>query len=167
MSPGETVEAGIIVSVLLSFVEQLMTTGHLAGTQLSPTKALRSSDRASFDSDATAERAPSRESTESAALLAEPSGSGEGRLSGDSDSELTARPTIGEHGTHGMTEDERDQVRILVRRMKTQIWAGTLAGLAVATAIGAAFIVIVRVSCQAGTYRMFSPRFWSLVQGRR
>ena len=66
-----------------------------------------------------------------------------------------------------MTEDERDQVRILVRRMKTQIWAGTLAGLAVATAIGAAFIVIVRVSRHAGGYPMFSPLTPVMAEDRR
>ena len=54
-------------------------------------------------------------------------------------SDITARPAGRVEGS----EAERDEVRLLVRRMKMQIWAGTLAGLGLATAIGAAFIVIV------------------------
>lgn len=99
---GETVEAGIIVSVLLSFVDQLMTSAGPAGSsvpQASP------SDR------------------ESTALL-QP-------ISGDVQIE-------GEDG-----HEERQHRVAIARRMKFQIWAGTLSGLAVSIAIGAAFIAIV------------------------
>jgi hypothetical protein len=39
--------------------------------------------------------------------------------------------------------DHQQNVAAVVRRMKFQIWAGALSGLAIATAIGAAFIAIV------------------------
>lgn len=129
-----------------------MTTGHLAGSQFKSNAT--SQERISIESYDATERAPSRESTESAALLAESSGSG--RLSGESDDDTTVRAVE----RSDVSEDERDQVRVLVRRMKMQIWAGTLAGLAVATAIGATFIVIVRIHhllCQP--YGLEMPRY--------
>ncbi|KAL1413070.1 high-affinity iron permease [Vanrija albida] len=78
----ETIEAAIIVSVLLSFVEQLMTSGRLSPNE---------TDEHAF---------------------------------GDHDQEHNA------------------QVKTLIKRMRWQIWAGTLTGLAIALVIGAAFIAV-------------------------
>ena len=98
---GETVEAAIIVSVLLSFVEQLMTTGRLDSSTASPHHA------------------------ESSTLIDGP----------------LAQSTLQE-------KDEQAQLRIkaLLKRMRIQIWAGTIAGFIVALSIGGAFIAVVRVS---------------------
>lgn len=43
------------------------------------------------------------------------------------------------------TLDSEEKMRLagVIRRMKLQIWAGTISGLIIATAIGAAFIAIV------------------------
>ncbi|TXT15962.1 hypothetical protein VHUM_00465 [Vanrija humicola] len=78
----ETIEAAIIVSVLLSFVEQLMTTGRLSPNE---------TDEHAF---------------------------------GDHDQEHNA------------------QVKTLIKRMRWQIWAGTLTGLLISLIIGAAFIAV-------------------------
>jgi high-affinity iron transporter len=93
LTPGETIEAAIIVSVLLSFVEQLMLTGHLS-------KSTRNTD------------SPNGSSQHEAA-------------STDQDmADLDNRNTI-------------------IKRMRIQIWAGTIAGFLVALCIGAAFIAVV------------------------
>lgn len=88
----ETVEAGIIISVLLSFVEQLMTTGKAVGT------------------DSTSSQLDSHH------VLENDQSSGE--------------------------NSKVEQTRKLVRRMRWQIWAGTIAGFIIALAIGAAFIAV-------------------------
>jgi high-affinity iron transporter len=98
------VEAAIIISVLLSFVQQLMTTG----------KASESETSTLFD----APRAP---------------GDGEDLAHPD------ARYVL-EDPTNG---EQRARTRKLLRRMRIQIWAGTLAGFIIALAIGAAFIAVV------------------------
>jgi high-affinity iron transporter len=87
---GETIEAAIIVGVLLSFVEQLMTTG----------------------------RRSQRNQVEESTL-----------------------PAL----QHGVSLDEADRksTEKLLRRMRIQIWAGTLAGFFLALCIGAAFIAVV------------------------
>jgi high-affinity iron transporter len=87
---GETIEAAIIVGVLLSFVEQLMTTG---------------------------------------------------RRSQPTDSQESTQADL----QHGATVDEEERKRIakLLKRMRLQIWAGTLAGFFLALCIGAAFIAVV------------------------
>ena len=97
---GETVEAAIIVSVLLSFVEQLMLTG-----RLSP-DAMR----------------PSREHGETSTLLDSPAG-----------------PAVVPE-----KEEAEQRIKRLIKRMRIQIWAGTLSGLLVSLALGAAFIAVVR-----------------------
>lgn len=79
-STGETIEAAIIVSVLLSFVEQLMTTG-----RLSPRESATG-----FDNDA----------------------------------------------------NHNARVKNIVKRMRIQIWAGTITGFFIALCIGAAFIAV-------------------------
>ncbi|WVR04857.1 hypothetical protein IAU60_001869 [Kwoniella sp. DSM 27419] len=80
----ETIEAGIIVSVLLSFVEQLMLTGKLAGEENDSTSTV----------------------------------------------DGTSNPA------------NLDRRRKLIRRMRIQIWAGTITGFLMALAIGAAFIAV-------------------------
>ncbi|ORY28144.1 iron permease FTR1/Fip1/EfeU [Naematelia encephala] len=87
----ETIEAAIIVSVLLSFVEQLMTTGRL------------SVDDATQEDTSTA-----LDTTDSNAQL----------------------------------DEKRTRTAQLIRRMRIQIWAGTIAGFIIALAIGAAFIAV-------------------------
>ncbi|OCF33775.1 high-affinity iron permease CaFTR1 [Kwoniella heveanensis CBS 569] len=89
----ETIEAGIIISVLLSFVEQLMLTGKLASEDNSTT---------SLD---------------------------------NPDAIASGNPA------HGTPED-LEKRRKLIRRMRIQIWAGTIAGFVLALAIGAAFIAV-------------------------
>ena len=98
--PGETIEAAIIVSVLLSFVEQLMVTGRFSG----------------FDT--------SVRHSESNRL-------------------------VGADSTNATTTQENDgakqqRIRALIKRMRLQIWAGTICGFVVALAIGGAFIAVVR-----------------------
>lgn len=90
---GETIEAAIIVGVLLSFVEQLMTTG---------------------------------------------------RRSQPTDSQESTQVDL----QHGATIDEEERKRTakLLKRMRIQIWAGTLAGFFLALCIGAAFIAVVSPS---------------------
>ncbi|WVQ98338.1 hypothetical protein IAU59_005461 [Kwoniella sp. CBS 9459] len=83
----ETIEAGIIISVLLSFVEQLMLTGKLASEDNSTT---------SVDNPAAANGSP----------------------------------------------EDLEKRRKLIRRMRIQIWAGTISGFLLALAIGAAFIAV-------------------------
>ena len=89
---GETIEAAIIVGVLLSFVEQLMTTG---------------------------------------------------RRSQPIDSQESTQADL-QHGAT-LDEEERKRTAKLLKRMRLQIWAGTLAGFFLALCIGAAFIAV--VSC--------------------
>lgn len=109
LGPGETVEAAIIVSVLLSFVEQLMTTGRLSSAQASSS-------------------VPSLHNFEDSTLL-EPAPAGTGGAD--------AQPTT--------EQDDASAKRVakLIKRMRWQIWAGTISGFVVALAIGAAFIAIV------------------------
>lgn len=80
--PGETVEAAIIVSVLLSFTEQLMQTGRLAP------------------------------------------------------GERVDEAVGPEDGVHNL------RVKKIIKRMRVQIWAGTLTGFFIALCIGAAFIAV-------------------------
>ena len=87
---GETIEAAIIVSVLLSFVEQLMITGNIA--------APRPADS----------------------------------------------PAASSNGENVASEkDDLDTRKTIIRRMRIQIWAGTLSGFFIALCIGAAFIAVV------------------------
>ncbi|ODN78052.1 hypothetical protein L202_05133 [Cryptococcus amylolentus CBS 6039] len=91
----ETIEAAIIVSVLLSFVEQLMLTGNLSANDMNK-------------------------------------------------NEITA-PSDGEAETDGSISsgvDDKERRAKLVKRMRIQIWAGTLLGLFIALCIGAAFIAV-------------------------
>lgn len=101
---GETIEAAIIVSVLLSFVEQLMTSGKITSSTTTTTNGRTSS--------------PS-----------------------DSSNDGVASPSNG-----SVTKEESDLAiqKTLIKRMRIQIWAGTLAGFFVALCIGAAFIAVVR-----------------------
>jgi high-affinity iron transporter len=89
------IEAAIIVSVLLSFVEQLMTSGRITSS--------------------------ARDNSLS------PSGSG----------------TNSVDDSPGETDDLKTR-QVLIKRMRTQIWAGALIGFAIALCIGAAFIAVVR-----------------------
>jgi high-affinity iron transporter len=110
---GETVEAAIIVSVLLSFVEQLMTTGRLA-TATDTNSNHGNADITDGDRD--------REYNETNPLL--------------------QRDVRAETGPlEGVEAEER--MKRLISRMKIQIWAGMGSGLLIATGIGAAFIAIV------------------------
>ena len=93
-SVGETIEAAVIVSVLLSFVEQIMATGKL-DSSAPPTATSTTTGLTSF-----------------------------------SNGEAEA-------------EDETKRRKNLVKRMRIQIWAGTLTGFGIALAIGAAFIAVV------------------------
>jgi high-affinity iron transporter len=65
-------------------------------------------------------------------------------------------PSTQRHETHSLLEgqdpniraqekDEENRVRIakLIKRMRIQIWAGTIGGFIIALAIGAAFIAVV------------------------
>ncbi|WWD00894.1 hypothetical protein V866_007832 [Kwoniella sp. B9012] len=88
----ETIEAAIIVSVLLSFVEQLMLTGKLGSSETS------------------IDNADNTQGQEQ-----------ENAHSGD---------------------DHLERRRKLIRRMRIQIWAGTIVGFLLALAIGAAFIAV-------------------------
>ncbi|ORX37335.1 iron permease FTR1/Fip1/EfeU [Kockovaella imperatae] len=81
----ETIEAAIIVSVLLSFVEQLMRTGRLDGSSPSPSST----------------------------------GSGSAE-----------------------SLDDIKRTQKLIKRMRIQIWAGTLTGFFIALSIGAGFIAV-------------------------
>ena len=92
LTPGETIEAAIIVSVLLSFVEQLMLTGHI-------TESTRNTDS--------------------------PNGSSQHEASPDQE------------------QADLDNRKTIIKRMRIQIWAGTIAGFLVAVCIGAAFIAVV------------------------
>jgi high-affinity iron transporter len=83
------IEAAIIISVLLSFVEQLMTSG-----RLSPNERV----------------------------------------------DQAVGPGDGEHN---------EKVKKILKRMRIQIWAGTLVGFFISLCIGAAFIAV--VSCSAPT----------------
>jgi high-affinity iron transporter len=117
-STGETVEAAIIVSVLLSFVEQLMTTGRLA-TATDANSNHGNADITDGDRD--------REYNETNPLLRR-------------DVRVETGPL------EGVEAEER--MKRLISRMKIQIWAGMGSGLLIATGIGAAFIAIVRSPLQ-------------------
>lgn len=47
------------------------------------------------------------------------------------------------NSTPGEREDAQKRLKQLIRRMRIQIWAGTIAGFIIALAIGAAFIAVV------------------------
>jgi high-affinity iron transporter len=73
----------------------------------------------------------------------------------DTDSTLTSQLD-----SHHVLEDDQtntrdvsrvEQTHKLVRRMRWQIWAGTIAGFIIALAIGAAFIAVV---CSASLFSM-------------
>lgn len=51
-----------------------------------------------------------------------------------------------EHPEESNTQNEV-RVNQIIRRMRIHIWTGTLIGFAIALAIGAAFIAVVRVYC--------------------
>ncbi|GFZ45102.1 Plasma membrane iron permease [Saitozyma sp. JCM 24511] len=122
----ETVEAAIIVSVLLSFVEQLMLTGRLSSS-----------------------RVPSKHAGETNTLLEDSRGP-------DSHAEASASPSASDSAqqdssrglglgreVESTNDDETSKrVRKLVRRMRIQIWAGTISGFIIALSIGAAFIAV-------------------------
>ncbi|KAK4685498.1 high-affinity iron transporter, partial [Tremellales sp. Uapishka_1] len=95
----ETVEAAIIVSVLLSFVEQLMTTGRIT----------------------TAESSSSDEKTVV-----------DGRVTSEAD----VTPKLEDDG------ETKRRTQRLIKRMRIQIWAGTLSGFIIALSLGAAFIAV-------------------------
>lgn len=116
-------EAAIIVSVLLSFVEQLMLTGKVSHTSNSP-----NGDR-EVDSDQSFIRQSheSTEYTETNPLLRQ----------------TTTAEVSGQSHADGLDQEER--TRRLIARMKIQVWAGTGVGLLIATAIGAAFIAVVSI----------------------
>ncbi|KAJ9114381.1 hypothetical protein QFC20_001524 [Naganishia adeliensis] len=88
----ETIEAAIIISVLLSFVEQLMTSG-----RLTPARTVE-----------------------------------------DKDGDTTAQSTVTDDADVGGA----DKLKRIIRRMRIQIWAGTLVGFLVSLCIGAAFIAV-------------------------
>jgi len=64
-----------------------------------------------------------------------------GRKSSPTDSHASALPDL----QNGATVDEEEKKRTakLLRRMRLQIWAGTLTGFFLALCIGAAFIAVV------------------------
>lgn len=75
----------------------------------------------------------------------------------DTDSTLTSQLD-----SHHVLEDDQtnnrdvnrvEQTRKLVRRMRWQIWAGTIAGFIIALAIGAAFIAVVRLASLSTTHQ--------------
>lgn len=103
-------EAAIIVSVLLSFVEQLMLTGKLSAS--------------ANTSDHTDTPTPER------------------RSSSQDDADET-NPLIRRTRSAVDGLDQEERTKRLIARMKVQVWAGTGAGLLIATAIGAAFIAVV------------------------
>lgn len=141
---GETVEAAIIVSVLLSFVEQLMLTGRLASST-------SVADRPEADSDADLSTTrdshdASAEYTETNPLL-----------------RRSAANTSSRNPSDGIDADER--TRRLIARMKIQVWAGTGVGLLIATAIGAAFIAVVSrfsslSTCEKSRVQQLIPQFY-------
>lgn len=114
-------EAAIIVSVLLSFVEQLMLTGRVSHTSNSP-NGDREIDR---DEAGIRQSHDSAEYTETNPLL--------------------RRTTSDEQSTHSVIDglDQEERTRRLIARMKLQVWAGTGSGLLISAAIGAAFIAVV------------------------
>jgi high-affinity iron transporter len=115
---GETVEGAIIVSVLLSFVEQLMTTGKLStASSISNTNG----SHAELDADR------DREYSETNPLLRRDEVRNEtGPLAGP---------------------EAEERMQKLVSRMKIQIWAGMGVGMLIASGIGAAFIAVVCPLC--------------------
>ena len=119
---GETIEAGIIVAVLLSFVEQLMTTGQLA-TKNSSDPSFAYTSVPANPPESTALESPSADKTKQL-------GTG-----GPED-----HTPVLHSAAHTTTPAD---VKQIVRRMRIQIWAGTLAGFVLALAIGAAFIAVV------------------------
>jgi high-affinity iron transporter len=64
-----------------------------------------------------------------------------GRRSQPDDSQASTQPDL----QNGVALDEEDKKRTakLLRRMRIQIWAGTLVGFFLALCIGAAFIAVV------------------------
>lgn len=112
---GETVEGAIIVSVLLSFVEQLMTTG-----KLSTASPISNNDEsgAEFGGDR------DREYSETNPLLRR-----------DRDVQTETGPLEG--------AEAEERMNTLIKRMKIQIWAGMGSGMLIASGIGAAFIAVV------------------------
>jgi len=72
-----------------------------------------------------------------------------GRLQGPNSSPHDAESsTLAGVADSTLTETEQDEanrlrIRILIKRMRIQIWAGTITGFVVALAIGGAFIAVV------------------------
>jgi len=82
--------------------------------------------RSSTDSD----RAPSLHNFESSTLLDDSPGTAE-------------TPSTLVTPTEQVEDEQTVKIRKLIRRMRLQIWAGTISGFIVALAIGAAFIAVV------------------------
>lgn len=58
-----------------------------------------------------------------------------------------------DESSHDLSDlDDQQHISAVVRRMKFQIWAGALSGLAIAIAIGAAFIAIVSLLSLLNAY---------------
>ncbi|RSH80077.1 high-affinity iron permease [Saitozyma podzolica] len=116
----ETVEAAIIVSVLLSFVEQLMLTGRLSSSSAPSKNGGETND---LLDDSTTSARP--------AALAQPGSSSSSR-----------QHAVGHENESADDEETSRRVQRLVRRMRIQIWAGAIIGFVIALAIGAAFIAV-------------------------
>jgi high-affinity iron transporter len=80
-----------------------------------------------------------------------------GSLANQDDRSEAAIPTL----ERGDTKDEEDSKRKdqILRRMRIQIWAGTLAGFFLALVIGAAFIAV--VSTVTSVVEVFADRLFS------
>ncbi|KAJ9107945.1 hypothetical protein QFC19_002688 [Naganishia cerealis] len=114
----ETIEAAIIISVLLSFVEQLMTSGKLT----SKDQPVSTVDKG--------ETPPS-----------------------------TTISTLDSDETGGV-----DKLKRIIRRMRIQIWAGTLVGFLVSLCIGAAFIAVVSTVSVPNPFTLLNLACRCLVQ---
>ncbi|CAE6508673.1 unnamed protein product [Rhizoctonia solani] len=111
----ESLEASIIVAVLLSLVEQIVLKSGVGHPSLSSQAQREGSDPALG-------RAQTRESKT------------------EGPGESNAQPDAQEHGTEAQALSESK--RRLIRKMRFQVLIGAAAGLAIALAIGAAFIAV-------------------------
>jgi high-affinity iron transporter len=68
-----------------------------------------------------------------------------GRLAPNSDNDASTLPSL-QNGVSADESDKKSTAKIL-KRMRLQIWAGTLAGFVLALIIGAAFIAVVSWLC--------------------
>lgn len=66
-----------------------------------------------------------------------------GSLSDEQDGQASTLPTL--ESEDGPDEGDRKEKDRILRRMRIQIWAGTLTGFFLALVIGAAFIAVVRL----------------------